>query len=82
MSHASIATATMTCRLRQVTTAHSSLLQVCKRTGAVVEVIPEEPDGEISVCALEALITNGRQPALVAITHIPTNSGWGPHVSI
>ena len=51
-------------------------LQVGRRTGAVVEVIPEEPDGEISTDGLEALIVRGRPPALVAITHVPTNCGW------
>ena len=50
--------------------------QVGRRTGAIVEVIPEEPDGEISTRGLEALIARGRRPALVAITHVPTNCGW------
>ncbi len=49
--------------------------QVGKRTGAVTEVVPEAPDGEIDVAALEAMIACGRPPALVAITHIPTNCG-------
>lgn len=51
-------------------------VQMAKRTGAVIEVIPEDEEGDISLSALEALITQGpRKPALIAITHVPTNSG-------
>lgn len=51
-------------------------LQVARKTGAVVEVIPEDEAGDISLPDLEALITRGdRKPALIAITHVPTNSG-------
>ena len=58
----------------------AGVLQVGRRTGAAVEVIPEEPDGEMSIQGLEALIARGRRPALVAITHVPTNCGCAPHV--
>ncbi|KAK9837100.1 hypothetical protein WJX81_002716 [Elliptochloris bilobata] len=54
---------------------YNAFLQVGRRTGAAVEVIPEEGDGEISVAGLERLIAQGRRPALVAITHVPTNCG-------
>jgi hypothetical protein len=52
--------------------------QVAKRTGVVIEVIPEDEQGDIDTAALEALVTQGRRPALIAITHIPTNSGARP----
>lgn len=60
--------------------AGAGALQVGRRTGAVVEVIPEEHDGEISTQGLEALIARGRAPALLAITHVPTNCGCAPPV--
>ena len=50
-------------------------MQVAKRTGAVIEVIPEDVEGDLYVSALETLIIGGRKPALIAITHVPTNSG-------
>lgn len=41
-----------------------------------MEVIPETPDGDMSISGLERLITGSeRFPALIAITHIPTSSG-------
>ncbi len=48
-------------------------LQAARRTGAVVEVIPNDERGQTSVEALEAMI-DGRVK-LIAITHIPTNGG-------
>ncbi|BDA50632.1 probable cysteine desulfurase [Coccomyxa sp. Obi] len=53
-----------------------AFLQMAKRTGVAIEVIPEDDEGDISLPALEVLITQGdRKPALIAITHVPTNSG-------
>lgn len=50
--------------------------QVAKRFGVAIEVIPEDDEGDISLPALEVLITQAdKKPALVAITHVPTNSG-------
>ncbi|CAN0408502.1 unnamed protein product, partial [Hapterophycus canaliculatus] len=46
----------------------------CKRTGAVVEVIPSNEFGELDVVALEEMLASGGVKA-VAITHIPTNGG-------
>jgi selenocysteine lyase/cysteine desulfurase len=48
-------------------------LQVAKRTGAVVEVIPSADSGETSVAALEAMIDD--RVRLIAIPHVPTNGG-------
>jgi selenocysteine lyase/cysteine desulfurase len=48
-------------------------LQVAKRTGAVIEVIPNNAAGETDPTALEAMI-DGRVK-LISITWIPTNGG-------
>lgn len=48
-------------------------LQVARRTGAVVEVIPNDEHGQVSVSALERMLDE--RVRLVAITHVPTNGG-------
>lgn len=49
---------------------------MAKRVEVAIEVIPEDDEGDISLPALEVLITQGdKKPALLAITHVPTNSG-------
>jgi selenocysteine lyase/cysteine desulfurase len=48
-------------------------LQVAKRTGAVVEVIPNNAAGETDPEALEAMIDD--RVKLISITWIPTNGG-------
>jgi selenocysteine lyase/cysteine desulfurase len=48
-------------------------LQIAKRTGAVIEVIPDDADGVLDPAALEAMI-DGRVK-LISITWIPTNGG-------
>jgi cysteine desulfurase/selenocysteine lyase len=50
-----------------------AFLQVARRTGAVVEVLPSVPSGEVDLGALEAALE--RPAALVAVTHVPTSSG-------
>jgi cysteine desulfurase/selenocysteine lyase len=50
-----------------------AFLQVARRTGAVIEVIPNDEYGQISIDALEYLIDD--RVRLIAITHIPTNGG-------
>ena len=50
-------------------------MQVAKRSGMKIEVIPEDVEGEIDFQALEEMLTSGRKPVLVAINHVPTNSG-------
>ena len=48
-------------------------LQVAQRTGAVVEVIPNDAHGQISVAALRNAIDE--RVKLISITHVPTNGG-------
>ncbi|MBW3633770.1 MAG: aminotransferase class V-fold PLP-dependent enzyme [Chloroflexi bacterium] len=50
-----------------------AFLQVAERTGAVVEVVPSDETGQISVDALEGMIDD--RVKLIAITHVPTNGG-------
>ena len=50
-----------------------AFLQVAKRTGAVVEVIPNDAAGALSVEALERMIDD--RVRLIAITWVPTNGG-------
>jgi cysteine desulfurase/selenocysteine lyase len=50
-----------------------AFLQIAQRTGAIVEVIPNDHDGQVSVQALQGLID--KQVKLIAITHVPTNGG-------
>ena len=48
-------------------------LQVTRRTGAEVEVIPNDADGQISVQALSDSMD--KRVKLIALTHVPTNGG-------
>jgi selenocysteine lyase/cysteine desulfurase len=50
-----------------------AFLQVARKTGAVVETVPSEATGELSVDSLERMI-DGRVK-LIAVTHVPTNGG-------
>jgi selenocysteine lyase/cysteine desulfurase len=50
-----------------------AFLQVAKRTGAVVEVVPSNASGELDVHALERMIDS--RVKLIAITWVPTNGG-------
>jgi cysteine desulfurase/selenocysteine lyase len=50
-----------------------AFLQVTQKTGATVEVIPNDPYGQISLEALRKAIDD--RVKLIAITHIPTNGG-------
>ena len=50
-----------------------AFLQVARKTGAVVEVIPNDACGQISVEALRQAIDD--RVKLIAITHVPTNGG-------
>ena len=49
-------------------------LQVAKKTGAVIEVIPNDEHGQVSVDALREMLGKG-SVGLVGITHVPTNGG-------
>ena len=50
-----------------------AFLQIAKRTGAIVEVIPNDTHGQISLEALRNAIDE--RVKLIAITHVPTNGG-------
>lgn len=50
-----------------------AFLQVAKKTGAVIDIIPDDEQGQLSVSALEKMITP--KVKLIAITHIPTQGG-------
>jgi selenocysteine lyase/cysteine desulfurase len=50
-----------------------AFLQVARRTGAVVEVVDDTPTGELDVADLRRRM--GPDVKLVAITHVPTQSG-------
>jgi selenocysteine lyase/cysteine desulfurase len=50
-----------------------AFLQVARRTGAVIEVIPSDERGAVDVAALERMIDS--RVRLVAITWVPTNGG-------
>lgn len=49
-------------------------LQAARRTGAVIEVIPNDASGQVSLDALRRELARGGV-ALVGITHVPTNGG-------
>jgi len=50
-----------------------SYLQVARRTGAVVEAVPNDEFGQVSVAALVRMID--QKVKLLAFTHVPTNGG-------
>jgi selenocysteine lyase/cysteine desulfurase len=50
-----------------------SYYQVAKKTGAVVEVVPNDESGQLSVEALRGMIDE--RVKLIALSHIPTNGG-------
>lgn len=50
-----------------------AFLQMAKRTGAVIEVVPSDNTGALDAKALAAMID--ARVKLIAITHIPTNGG-------
>jgi selenocysteine lyase/cysteine desulfurase len=50
-----------------------AFLQVARRSGAVVDVVPSDEAGELDVEALERMLD--RRVKLIAITHVPSNGG-------
>ena len=48
-------------------------LQVARRTGAIVDVVPNDETGQISVEALRRAVDE--RVKLISITHVPTNGG-------
>ncbi len=53
-----------------------AFLQMARKRGFEITVVPNEANGEISLRALEAAIEqHGRSVKLIALTHVPTNGG-------
>lgn len=50
-----------------------AFLQVARRTGAVIDVVPSDATGELDIGALERMIDD--RVKLIAITWVPTNGG-------
>lgn len=50
-----------------------AFIQVARKTGAVVDVVPDDEHGQIDVAALEKMIDD--RVKLIAITHVPTGGG-------
>jgi cysteine desulfurase / selenocysteine lyase len=50
-----------------------AFLQVAKRTGAVIDIMPNDEYGQVSIDALKNMIDE--KVKLIAITHVPTNGG-------
>lgn len=50
-----------------------AFLQVAQRSGATIDVIPNDETGQVDVAALQAMIDD--RVKLVAVTHAPTNGG-------
>jgi selenocysteine lyase/cysteine desulfurase len=50
-----------------------AFLQVARRHGVTIDVVPNDETGQVSVDALERMLDD--RVRLVAITHIPTNGG-------
>ncbi len=50
-----------------------AFLQIAKKTGAAIEVIPDDAQGQLSISALEQMINPSVK--LIAITHVPTQGG-------
>jgi selenocysteine lyase/cysteine desulfurase len=48
-------------------------LQVAQKTGARVEVVPDDGDGQLAVAALREMIDE--RVKLISITHVPTHGG-------
>jgi cysteine desulfurase / selenocysteine lyase len=50
-----------------------ALLQVCQRSGAVIDVVRDDDSGQVSLDELEAAI--GPRTRLIALTHVPSQGG-------
>jgi cysteine desulfurase/selenocysteine lyase len=50
-----------------------ALLQVAQKTGAVIEIIPNDHDGQLCISSLKKMLTPNVK--LISITHVPTQGG-------
>ena len=62
----------LTCR-SEYSSNYISYLQVARKTGAEIVVVPDDRHGQIDVAALEAMID--ARTKLVSISHVPTQGG-------
>lgn len=62
----------LTCSAEYVSN-YIAYLQVARKTGAIIEAIPDDGDGASDVAALSNMIDD--RVKLIAITHVPTNGG-------
>ncbi len=53
---------------------HLAMLALEKRLGIKIEILPNTPNGEVDVSALEERLRLN-PPKLISLTHVPTNSG-------
>jgi selenocysteine lyase/cysteine desulfurase len=63
----------LTCESEYVSN-YISLLQVARKTGARLEVVPSDGSGQLDLEALERMLKQGAV-RLVALTHVPTQGG-------
>ena len=61
------------CSMAEYASNYIAFLHAARRTGARVEVVPDDEHGQLSVQALKAMMDE--RVRLVAITHVPTNGG-------
>jgi cysteine desulfurase/selenocysteine lyase len=61
------------CSVQEYAANYIAFLQVAAKTGARVEVVPNDESGQLDLAALERMM-DGRVK-LIAVTHIPTSSG-------
>ena len=52
---------------------YMAYLQVANRTGAVIDAVPDDESGQLSVDALKRMIDD--RVKLISVTHVPTNGG-------
>jgi selenocysteine lyase/cysteine desulfurase len=50
-----------------------AFLQIAQRTGAIIDAVPNDEYGQLSVAALQEMIDD--RVRLIAVTHVPTNGG-------
>jgi selenocysteine lyase/cysteine desulfurase len=62
----------LTCRSEYVSN-YLAFLQLARRKGIIVDVVPDDESGQIDVEALERLIE--KRTRLIAMTHVPTQGG-------